>query len=76
MLLLSNFGALQTFGWLIAITMVTSALGALLVVPAVLGLAEPKFLTRKATVVWGRGTPWPRIVWEISDPKSEEEKRR
>jgi len=74
-LLLSNFGALQTFGWLIAITMVTSALGALVVVPAALGLVQPKFLTRKATVVWGRGTPWPRIVWEIPDPKAEQKRR-
>lgn len=35
-MLLSRFGALNTFGWLIAITMVTSMLGALLVLPAVL----------------------------------------
>lgn len=35
-MLLSRFGALNTFGWLIALTMITSMLGALLVLPAVL----------------------------------------
>jgi len=68
-LLLSNFGALQTFGWLIAITMVTSALGALVVVPAALGLAQPKFLTRRLVWTWGRGGWLPRPAWEFSDPK-------
>ncbi len=68
-LLLSNFGALQTFGWLIAITMVTSALGALVVVPAALGLAQPKFLTLRLVWTWGRGGWLPRPAWEFSDPK-------
>jgi len=36
-MLLSSFGALTAFGWLITLTMVTSVLGALLVLPAVLG---------------------------------------
>lgn len=49
-MLFSRFGALNTFGWLIALTMVTSLLGALLVLPAVL--------------VWvpeGAYRPWPRL---------------
>ncbi|MCD5408982.1 MMPL family transporter [Candidatus Bipolaricaulota bacterium] len=67
-LLLSNFGALQTFGWLIALTMVTSALGALVVVPAALGLAHSKFLSRLVWT-WGRGRWLPRPAWQLSDPK-------
>lgn len=35
-MLLSSFGALQTFGWLIAVTMVTSLIGAMFVLPAAL----------------------------------------
>lgn len=35
-MLLSSFGALQTFGWLIALTMITSLIGAMFVLPAAL----------------------------------------
>ncbi|MCS7216859.1 MAG: MMPL family transporter [Candidatus Bipolaricaulota bacterium] len=49
-MLLSRFGALNTFGWLIALTMVTSMLGALWVLPAVL-----------AWVPEGAYQPWPRL---------------
>lgn len=41
-MLFSRFGALNTFGWLMALTMVTSMLGALLVLPAVLAFV-PKW---------------------------------
>ncbi|MCS7239893.1 MAG: MMPL family transporter [Candidatus Bipolaricaulota bacterium] len=41
-MLLSRFGALNTFGWLIALTMVTSMLGALFVLPALLAWIPPK----------------------------------
>lgn len=40
-MLLSRFGVLMTFGWLVAVTMVTSALGALYVLPAVLAWVRP-----------------------------------
>jgi predicted RND superfamily exporter protein len=50
-LTLSHFGALQTMGWLVALTMVASALGALFIVPATLGLSHPKFLTRQVAVI-------------------------
>ncbi len=43
-MLLSSFGALVAFGWLITLTMVTSMLGALFVLPAVLGMMQPSFL--------------------------------
>lgn len=43
-LLLSHFGALRTFGWLVAVTMVTSSVGALLVLPAVVGWIPPRRL--------------------------------
>ncbi len=43
-LLLSHFGALRTFGWLVAVTMVTSSVGALLVLPAVVGWIAPERL--------------------------------
>ena len=48
-LILSQFRALQTLGWLVALTMVSSSLGALLIVPAILGLTHPRFLTRRET---------------------------
>jgi len=51
-LTLSNFRAFQTLGWLVALTMVSSALGALLIVPVILGVTNPKFLTREGGVVW------------------------
>ncbi|MFO8034446.1 MAG: MMPL family transporter [Candidatus Bipolaricaulota bacterium] len=43
-MLLSSFGALVAFGWLITLTMVTTLLGALFVLPAVLGMVQPSFL--------------------------------
>ncbi|MCX7750076.1 MAG: MMPL family transporter [Candidatus Bipolaricaulota bacterium] len=43
-MLLSSFGALQTFGWLIALTMVSSLVGALFVLPAVLPWVRPGWL--------------------------------
>ncbi|MEW6216912.1 MAG: MMPL family transporter, partial [Candidatus Bipolaricaulota bacterium] len=49
-LILSSFGALQTLGWLVALTMVSSALGALLIVPTFLSLTSPKFVTQRAVV--------------------------
>jgi len=42
-MLFSRFGALNTFGWLFALTMVTSMLGALLILPAVLGWVPERF---------------------------------
>lgn len=47
-MLLSSFGALQTFGWLIALTMVTSLIGAMFVLPAALAWVRPEWLV-----------PWP-----------------
>ena len=69
-MLLSRFGALNTFGWLVALTMVTSMLGALLVLPAIL--------------VWvpeGVYQPWPalRPLWvklgllEAANPEEKKE---
>ena len=43
-MLLSSFGALQTFGWLIALTMVTSLIGAMFVLPAALAWVRPERL--------------------------------
>jgi predicted RND superfamily exporter protein len=43
-MLLSSFGALVTFGWLIALTMVTSVIGALFVLPAVLAWVRPAWI--------------------------------
>ncbi len=43
-MLLSSFGALHTFGWLIAVTMVSSLIGALFVLPAVLPWIRPEWL--------------------------------
>lgn len=53
-MLLSSFGALVTFGWLITLTMVTTALGALFVLPAVLGMVEPSFLFSTGRLLGGR----------------------
>lgn len=44
-MLMSSFGALVTFGWLIALTMVTSLIGALFVLPAALAWVDPGWLT-------------------------------
>ncbi len=49
-MLFSRFGALNTFGWLIALTMVTSMLGALLVLPALLAWTPERLYQ-----------PWPRL---------------
>lgn len=49
-MLLSRFGALNTFGWLIALTMLTSMLGALLMLPAILAWMPEKVYQ-----------PWPRL---------------
>jgi hydrophobe/amphiphile efflux-3 (HAE3) family protein len=55
-MLFSRFGALNTFGWLFALTMVTSMLGALLVLPAVLAWVPERFYQP-----WGRLEPlWMR----------------
>ena len=43
-MMLSSFGALQTFGWLIAVTMVTSLIGAMFVLPAALAWIRPGWL--------------------------------
>lgn len=70
-MLLSRFGALNTFAWLIALTMITSMLGALLVLPAVLVWVPERAYQ-----------PWPRLrpLWVkagllaggfSSDPKKE-----
>jgi len=65
-LLLSNFKAVATVGWLTALTMVTSSLGALLIIPAIFGLTSPKFLTRRVVVVrQGKGV---RLAWQGADP--------
>ena len=42
----SNFPPLQSAGWLIALTMLTSALGALTLLPTFLNICQPKFLNR------------------------------
>ncbi|HAZ27529.1 TPA: hypothetical protein DCY67_02775 [Candidatus Acetothermia bacterium] len=49
-MLLSSFGALVTFGWLFALTMVTSVIGALFVLPAVLAWVNPRGLMSR----WGQ----------------------
>jgi len=46
-LLFSSFRPIQTLGALTALTMVTSALGALTILPAVLNVIKPKFLLAK-----------------------------
>ncbi len=73
-LLLSRFGALATMGWLTALTMVTSSAGALLVLPAVLGLVEPRFLTRRYVLTWAKGGP--RVAKLVADPRGGKSERR
>ncbi len=64
-MLLSRFGALNTFGWLFALTMVTSALGALLVLPSLLAWIPERFYQP-----WGRLAPlWIRVGL-LEAPKS------
>ena len=72
-LLLSSFGAMATLGWLVALTMITSGLGALLVIPAILELTQPRFVTGYVRLRWIRG--WPRVVWEAADPEDKNERR-
>ncbi|NOX45320.1 MAG: RND family transporter [Caldiserica bacterium] len=73
-LLLSRFGALATMGWLTALTMVTSSAGALLVLPAVLGLVEPRFLNRRYVLRWTKGGP--RLAKLVADPRGGKTERR
>lgn len=54
-LLLSTFKGLNTFGSLVALTMVVSALSAFTVIPAILLLWKPKFLTKDATLDLTKG---------------------
>ncbi len=71
-MLFSRFGALNTFGWLIALTMVTSMLGALLVLPAILVWVPERVYQ-----------PWPRLsaFWarvgllETTNPGKKKEER-
>ncbi|MBS3787787.1 RND family transporter [Candidatus Bipolaricaulota bacterium] len=46
-LCLSNFGALVTFGWIIALTMVISSTTALFIIPATLLYFDPEFLHKE-----------------------------
>ncbi len=73
-LVLSRFGALATMGWLTALTMVTSSAGALLVLPAVLGLTQPRFLLQRYLLVWRKGTL--RVVKLAADPRRNGSERR
>ncbi len=73
-LILSRFGALATMGWLVALTMVTSSAGALLVLPAVLGFVEPKFLFQRYLVTWDRGRP--RLVLAKANPREKDKAER
>ncbi len=59
-LVFSSFGALQTLGWLVAMTMVTSSLGALFIIPAVFGSAQPGFLSRQPSLAG---------VWQMLRPR-------
>ncbi|MGB9757434.1 MAG: efflux RND transporter permease subunit [Candidatus Bipolaricaulaceae bacterium] len=71
-MLLSRFGALNTFGWLFALTMVTSALGALLVLPSLLAWIPERFYQP-----WGRLAPlWVRAgLLEAPKPANPGEKK-
>ncbi len=70
-MLLSRFGALNTFGWLIALTMVTSMAGALLVLPAVL-----RWVPQRVYQPWARLRPlWTRLgLWVAPKPANPQEK--
>lgn len=52
-LIFASFKGIRTFGWQIALTMGVSALSAISVIPAILVLWKPKFLSR---MPWKRGT--------------------
>jgi len=73
-MLLSSFGALVTFGWLITLTMVTTALGALFVLPAVLGMVEPSFLSSTGRLLRGRSEGTTRVKSENAQRRKEHEK--
>jgi len=68
-MLFSRFGALNTFGWLMALTMVMSMLGALLVLPAVLA-----FVPKKAYFPWPALSAWRARLAGAFDPKKGGEK--
>ena len=73
-LLLSRFGAMSTLGWLVALTMLTSSLGALLILPAIFALSQPGFLTSRAVLRWtGRGL---KLAWETLDPPQKDKKSK
>lgn len=52
-LIFASFKGIRTFGWQIALTMGVSALSAISIIPAILVLWKPKFLTR---MPWKRET--------------------
>jgi predicted RND superfamily exporter protein len=71
-MLLSNFGALVTFGWLITVTMLTSLVGALFILPAALGWVRPAWLLPRVRLVrTGRGY---RVQMAGADPPTDETK--
>lgn len=71
-MLLSRFGALNTFGWLVALTMVTSALGALLVLPSLLAWIPEWFYQP-----WARLAPlWVRVGFLEAPKPANPEKRK
>jgi len=73
-LVFSSFQPLGTLGWLVALTMITSAMGALLIIPAILGLASPSFLTRRVVLVRsGRGF---RLTRQVADPPEQSKGKR
>jgi len=57
-LIFASFKGIRTFGWQIALTMVISALSAISIIPAILVLWKPKFLSR---------FPWKRIEQKTND---------
>lgn len=72
-LIFSRFGALATMGWLVALTMVTSSAGALLVLPVALGAVEPRFLLKRYFITWEGGRP--RLAVRVADPENKNERR-
>jgi hypothetical protein len=72
-LIFSRFGALATMGWLVALTMVTSSAGALLVLPVALGAVEPRFLLKRYFITWEGGRP--RLAVRMADPENKNERR-
>ncbi len=73
-LVFSSFGALQTLGWLVAMTMVTSSLGALFIIPAVFGSVQPGFLSRQPSLARVRRMLRPRGA--AADPERGKKERR